>query len=292
VGVNAAVDAAVCLLLVGAAVYGVSSIPAPIDTGDPGRADAVAEALATSTATVNYTLRPGAGPVRGPAAAFPRERGPGFRRTTHGTFAGLLARASVATAGFEGVPLTGSQSGFGVAVGEAVVSRFGASRVRVDAAWRPYPGASVGGSVGAGPTPPATATVHAATLSVPSGVAPLGPAAATDFETLSVAVSERIVEAFVPAETARLALRGDYPVSSLMWHRYGRLGYELGVPVEADLRAGNTTALNRRLVAALAPAVESELRERFESPAAAASAVEVHRVRIVVRAWSSDGGRR
>lgn len=286
---NAAVDAAVCLLLVGAAVFGVTTVSDPVETGDSTRTDAAAETLSTSTATVEYALRPGTGPVRGTSAAFPRRNGSEFRRTTHGTLAGLLARAAVDTAGFGNGSLTGSRDDFRRAVRGAVAGAFGTSSLRVDAAWRPYPGSTVGGRVGVGAEPPAAATVHAATLSVPSGVEPVPPTATEDFETLSSVVAERTVEALVPPGTASLALRGDYPVSALTWHRYGRLGHELGVPVERDLRAENTTALNRRLADALAPAVESDLRDRFESPAAAAEAVEVHRVRVVVRTWESDG---
>lgn len=286
---NAAVDAAVCLLLVGAAVFGVTAVSDPVETGDSGRTDAVAESLATSTATVNYALRPGTGPVRGAPAAFPRRNGSDFRRTTHGTFAGLLARAAVDTAGFGGDSLTGSRDDFRRAVGGAVAGSFETANLRVDAAWRPYPGSPVGGRVGVGTEPPATATVHTATLSVPSGAERVPTAAAGDFETLSAAVAERVVETLVPRETAVLALRGDYPASALMWHRYGRLGDELGVPVERDRRAENATALNRRLADAFAPVVESDLRGRFDSPSEAASAVDVHRVRIVVRAWETEG---
>lgn len=286
---NAAVDAAVCLLLVGAAVFGVTAAPDPVETGDSGRTDAVAESLATSTASVNYTLRPGGGPVRGAPAAFPRRKGADFRRTAHGTLAGLLARATVATAGFGDDSLTGSRDGFRRAVRGAAAGSFETSNLRIDAVWRPYPGSTVGGRVGVGAEPPTTATVHTATLSVPSGAESIPTAATDDFESLSAAVSERVVETLVPRETAVLALRGDYPVSALTWHRYGRLGDELGVPVERDLRAENATALNHRLADALAPDVESELRARFDSPAEAASAVDVHRVRIVVRVWDSGG---
>lgn len=286
---NAALDAAVCLLLVGAAVFGVTAASDPVETGDSTRTDAVAETLATSTATVEYALRPGTGPVRGTSAPFPRANGSDFRRTTHGTLAGLLARAAVDTAGFDDSPLSGSRTDLRRAVKDAVAGAFETSSLRIDAVWRPYPGSTVGGRVGVGAEPPATATVHAATLSVPSGVEPIPPSAATDFQTLSAAVADRIVETLVPPETASVALRSEYPVSALTRHRYGRLGYELGVPVERDLGTENTTALNRRLADALAPAVESNLRERFDSPAAAAEAVEVHRVRIVVRAWESDG---
>ncbi|SFF92564.1 hypothetical protein SAMN04488063_0819 [Halopelagius inordinatus] len=285
---NAAVDAAVCLLLVGAAVFGVSTVSDPVETGDSARTDAVAESLATSTTTVTYALRPGTGPVRGTPAAFPRENGSDFRRTTHGTFAGLLARAAVDTAGFDDDSLTGSRDDFRRAVREATAGSFETSNLRIDAEWRPYPGSPVGGRVGVGTEPPETARVHAATLSVPSGADPV-PVAADDFETLGLAVSERVVETLVPRETAIIALRGDYPSSALMWHRYGRLGEELGVSVERDLRAENATASNRRLADALAPRVESDLRDRFDSPSEAASAVDVHRVRIVVRAWESEG---
>ena len=290
--VNAAVDAAVFLLLLGAAVVGLTAADAgpgagAADADADGGADAVANVLATSTATVNYTLSPGARRAAESGADFERTAGPEFERTTHGSLAGLLARAAVGTAGFGDDPVTHARDGFRSAVRDAVAARLEPVGLRVDAVWRPYPDSPVEGRVAVGEVPPATATTDTATLSVPAGTRPLAANETRDFSSLSSAVARRTVETLAPAGQMRLALRGDAPVSTLVGYRYDRLAAELNTSVDSRTADADTEAANRRLAAALAPRVESDLRARYDSPEDAAAAVGVAEVRIVVRTWEA-----
>ncbi|MFB6091713.1 MAG: hypothetical protein ABEK02_01740 [Haloquadratum sp.] len=264
---NAAVDAAVCLLLVSAAVAGLVSVDRapPVD---PGRADAVADALATTTAAAEYSV------ATTPAG----DDSSAADRTARGTLAGLLARAAVT-----GEPLARVDTPLRRAVRETVRARTGAT-VRVDARWRPYPGAPVGGSIGVGPTPP-SGGVHAATLVVPTGVRPIPTSATVDFDALSVAVAERTVSVLVPAGPARVALRSDGPTAGAVHRRYARLSAATNTSLSGSLATEDAAAANRRLAAALAPAMAVDLRAAYDTPAAAAEAVSVSTVRIVVRTW-------
>ncbi|MFB6108841.1 MAG: hypothetical protein ABEJ82_08390 [Haloplanus sp.] len=68
---SSVLDGMLCLLLISGAVVAVTT--ATPDSGvDGGRAPAVASTLATSTATVNYTLAPGARRAEGRTSPFPR----------------------------------------------------------------------------------------------------------------------------------------------------------------------------------------------------------------------------
>jgi hypothetical protein len=164
--------------------------------------------------------------------------------------------------------------------------------VRVVARWRPYPGSPIRGRVAVGGAPPRTADVHAATLTVPVRSEP----GATDADgperdpvrRTADEVARRTVGAVVPAERSRAGLRADYPASALVEHRYRRLADGFGVSVGPALNRDRPEVANRRLVGALRPRIERDLRERYRDrePRAAARATAADRVRIVVRTWS------
>ncbi|WP_245758295.1 DUF7284 family protein [Halogeometricum limi] len=288
---NATVDAAVFFLLLGAAVVGLTTADVGAQTGvvDDGRADAVATVLATSTATVNYSLAPGARAANQRGAAFERTDGPEFERTVHGSLAGHLSRVTLGTAAFDDRPVTHARDGLRNATRRALTAELSTVGLRIDAVWRPYPDASVESRVSVGERPPASAATDAATVSIPVGVEPLSPNETDDFETLSEAVAARTVEALAPAGRMRVALRDDAPVSTLAAYRYDRLGEELGVSVSESVEDADTTTANRRLAAALSPRVESDLRTQYDSSEDAAAAVSVAEVRIVVRTWATEG---
>jgi len=299
VAVNAAIDAVVALLLISAAVgvvvTGGASTPGP----EAGRADAVADALAATTAAVNYSLAPGVRRLdrsgRRPTPQF-RVGASQLRRTAHGSLAGLLARAATASSGVavdtaerpERDPLTQTRAGFRRAVRDAVRARTGAG-VRVDAVWRPYPDAPVGGHAGVGPKPPGD-DVHAATLTIPTGVEPIPAEATGSFGTLGRAVAARTVEILVPHDAARITLRGDDPEAALVAHRYARLAVATNTSVTGPLATEDTAAANARLADALATRMATDLRSEYDRPSRAAEAVSVSSVRIVVRTWGGPSG--
>lgn len=123
-------DAAVCLLLVGAAAAVVATAEDPEPT--PSDDEAV-----TMLSTVTHDAD-----------------------GRHGTLAELLAAAAVADAAGVNAPAANVRPAVRGAVGDGV---------RVVARWEPYPDAPVSGRVTVGPAPPDDATVHAARLIVPVG---------------------------------------------------------------------------------------------------------------------------
>ena len=292
---NAAIDAAVALLLISAAVGVVVTADRPPATpADSGRADAVADTLAATTAAVNYSLTPGIRELnRSEAGADLSTDTDELDRTTHGSLAGLLARAATATSGVaavdpEGKPLTRTRVGFRRAVRDAVRARTGAG-IRIDATWRPYPDAPVGGHVGVGVEPPADG-VHAATLVVPTGVEPIPATATVDFGWLGRAVAARTVEVLVPAGPARITLRGDDPEAALVAHRYARLESRTDTSLAEPLATEDTAVANARITDSLGERMAADLRRDYDHPSDAADAVSVSSVRIVVRTWSGPGG--
>ena len=290
---NAAIDAAVALLLISAAVgVIVTGGGAPASATDPGRADAVADALAATTATVNHSIAPGVAEPNRSTAGTGRGSGDGIpelHRTTHGSLAGLLARAATASSGVaRGTgppeePLTRTRVGFRRAVADAVRARTGAF-VRIDAVWQPYPDAPVVGRVGVGPDPPGDA-VHAATLTIPTGVEPIPAAATVTFEALGRAVAARTVEVLVPQGAAQVTLRGGGSEAALVAHRYARLAAATNASVAAPLATEDTAAANARVAEALGARMATDLRSRYDHPGQAVEAVSVSSVRIVVRTW-------
>ncbi|RLM59554.1 hypothetical protein DVK02_02095 [Halobellus sp. Atlit-31R] len=300
---NVAIDAVVCLLLVSAAVVGLVTVEQSPPAG-PDRADAVADALATTTAQVDYSLAPG---VRGLEDADHRDAdggsispdSPELDRITHGSLAGLLARAATSTSGVAAAgrdsdprasPLTQARTDFRRGVRDAVRARTGAT-VRVDAVWQPYPRAPVGGAVGVGPEPPAD-DIHAATLTIPTGVESVAASEASDFETLGTAVAERTVRVLVPPGRARVTLRSEDPAAALVRHRYARLDAKTNASLAEPLATEDTDAANARVADALAPRMTADLRRRYDTPEAAAKSVSVSSVRLVVRTWAAPGGDR
>ncbi|MFB6129710.1 MAG: hypothetical protein ABEJ28_02700 [Salinigranum sp.] len=286
---STALDAALCLLLVSA---GAVTVVTHAGSGGPDRAsvdhaDAVADTLATSTATVNYTLAPGLDGATSPE----------FERTAHGTLAELLSEAAVSRVAVDGRRVTHAGDDFDRAVRRRVRGATGTNRTgarvthaQVVVVWRPYSGAHVRSRTVVGESPAQTATVRAATLTAPSGV----PAARSDalaaasdgFGAVARVVATRLIEGLVPPDSARFALRGDYPVSALMRARYRRLGSIYDANVSAAVTGGDARAANRRLERAAAGRIEDDLRSEYDTPEAAARALRLDRVRIVVRTWS------
>jgi hypothetical protein len=305
---SAVLDAALALVLVSGAVVGVAATgtggpvagggpsPAALGDGHPDpdptdrRAARFAGSLSTATASVDYTLAPGAEHADGRGVEFPRTEGVGFRRSDHGTLAGLLARATVATVAVDGERLTRTRDDYARAVRGAVRAAADGSAVNVTAVWRPYPDSHVGSRLRVGPTPPGDRTVHAATVAVPSGV-PSARSAARNassggFDAVAAVVADRLVAGLFPPRRANVALGRDYPVPRLVRYRYRRAGEAYGVRAAAPLADERVDVANGRLQAVLARAVERDLERRYDDPRRAAASLHLDRVRIVVRTWS------
>lgn len=286
-GASTTLDAAVFLLLVTAAVGTLAASVAPEGRGS---ADASARVVATTTASVEYTLAPGARRADESLVAFPVESGPEFRRVAHGSLAELLAEAAVGNVTVRGEPVAHAGDGFERTVANATENAT-RRRVAARAVWEPYRGAPVRGQARAGPRPPPDADVSAVTLTVSSGMPEarkraLRAAREDGYAAVARVVARATVRGLFPPNATRLALRGDYPVDALVEYRYRRTARLLDADVAAPVGAARTERANRRLARALAAELERDLRATFESPEAAARAVRVGEVRVVVRRWS------
>ena len=280
--VSTVVDVTVFLLLVSAAVATVavsSDRPPAVPVAD------AAEVLGTSTAGVEYSL------AGSPELREPRESVEIVDRQTNGTVAGLLARAAVTNATLSGESLVVATEEYRAAVRNRTLAVTGwvSDPLRVDARWAPYPGAPLSGHVGVGPEPPDGVDVRAATFRVPASVervhADARKAASGGYEAVARVVARATVNALLPPRRARVALQGTTPARTFVRDRYETVSRRLETDVQSAVDRGDTAGANRALARALAHNLETDLRRRFDSPAAAAAELEVGTVRLTVRGW-------
>lgn len=287
-GVSTVLDVALCLVLVSAAVLTVAGVHAPRPDPAARAAGETAAALASTTATVNYSL---SGAAETADAEFPRTDGQGFERTAHGTLGSLLAEAALANLSLDAHRVTDTGGAFAAAVRDAIAPLLVGTgwRGQVVARWTPYEGSDLRGAVRAGAEPPPDADVHTATLSVPSGMAAtrsVDRLARLGYVGLARGMARGVVrERFPPAET-RQALAGAYPRPRLTVLRYEGFADAYGVDMGAQVAVDAAGAANDRLVAAMADALADDMRDRFESPHGAAETAAFGTVTVVVRTWS------
>jgi hypothetical protein len=286
VGVTSTVlDAVLCLLLISAAVVTVTTATPREPTGE-GRAADVASTLATTTASVNYTLTPRAGTT---AVDVP-DRSARFDRTSHGTLAELLARAAVARIEVDGERLWHARDDFCRAVVRAAQGVVRPNHTRITATWRPYPESSIEGRVVVGNRPPPGRPIHAATVEVSSAFPTTRGAsrrASRSRGTDGVAdvVADGVVRGLFPATRTRTAAGGASPSAALVRHRYRRAATRLGVSRPPRLADGGVADANARLESVISDRVARDLRSTNVSATTAAEGVRLGRVRIVVRTW-------
>jgi hypothetical protein len=267
-------DGVLCLLLISGAVVTVTTATPREATGE-GRAPEVSSTLATTTASVNYTLEPATDAS--------------FDRTAHGTLAELLARAAVSRITVGDHRVSHARDGLGRAVTSAVEGVIRENHTRVTAVWRPYPGASIEGRVAVGARPPPDVPVHAATMTVSSGLPTRRDEARDAARTRGVegvadVVAAGFVEGLFPPTRTRVAAGGGRPVSAVVRHRYRRVAERFGVDEPAN-PASSVDDANDRLAAAVADRVVRDLRATNASVRAASDRVGLGRVRITVRTW-------
>lgn len=285
--ISTVADVTLFLLLVGAAaaavVHGAGLTPP--STGSPAAGDA--ELLTTNTASVEYSLNVSGEPPLWITNATVRHR-----RTAHGTLAELLGEAAMSNVTVDGARLATSGTGFESAVTNTTRQRLRdpGRRHAVRVRWEPYRGAPVNGTVRVGSRPPPSADVHATTTAIPSPVASARVSATAGaiehgYEGVATAVAEAVVAGLFPPEQAQLALDGGYPSNRLMATRYQRMAALTGAD---ELAVDNTSAatMNGNLTTALAETFEADMRNRFDSPEAAADSVRTGRITITVRTWS------
>jgi len=293
--VSTTLDVALALVLLSAAMVVLAGIvPPTVGSPDGDAADDVAEVVATTTATVNYTLAPGAKRSDPQLVTFRDESGPQFRRTASGTLAELLAEAAVGDASLLGRSITHTPNDFerGVADATAPVLASAKTDVQIRALWRPYPDAPVRGSFVVGRSPPADADVYSATLRVPSGMRPardraIDAADERGYEGVAEVVAAATIDGLLPTGRLSLASRGTYPTPRLIRYRYARFGRLLNTEAAPEGGEAAFERANERLASSLATIIERDLRHSSSSPGAAARNVSVRSVRITVRTWSA-----
>jgi hypothetical protein len=275
-GVSTVVDVTLFVLLVSASVLSLSTAGTTVleDPTAVGREEAAVETLATTTATVRYDL------------GTETRTGETVHRVRHGTLAELLGEAALAAVTVDGTRLSPYGDGFVGTVGEAVRPVLD-GRMQVVATWTPYPGSSLRGRVTVGPSPPPDATVHAATLAVDSGVPaarePALAAADTGYRGVADVVARRTVHGLFPPRRTRVALDGGAVDANVTRAAFARTASAYGS--DTRLETGVTPA-TYDLTVAVSNRTRAELRDRFDTPQAAASAVRTDRVTVVVRTWS------
>jgi len=256
-GVSTVLDVSLCLLLVGVAVTTLV-VGVPADDEEPAvRADSTARTVATATATVPS----------------------GLGHATHDTLAGHLGTTAVLDSRIAGDRLTDSE--YPGSVREAVASSTG-RRVFVTARWEPYPGAPLSGGVSVGDRPPRDASVAVTRVTTDSGVRP--PGDATTFEDLSRELASAYISWLFPPERTR-ALHVDVRTAPVVSSRYRRAGDGLAVDVRPAVTDARVRRGNNVLTEALAARLRRDLRERYDSPAAARRNVTTGTVEIAVRRW-------
>lgn len=262
---SSVLDVTVCLLLVSASAVTLTQAPTTPDREDPDRADAVLELLTTSTARIDYSSSP-----PGPDGA--------TNLTVHGTLAGLLAAGTVANATVHGESIAASTTGYrrGVATAVRQATTRQDVRVQVLLRWRPYPGAHVRGRFAVGPSPPPSVDVDAASATVPWGP--------SSVRQRAVGVARQEGFAGVARAIANSLIGGPY--SSIRTDSTPTGARREAVASAYGIESAPDEVASERLHRAVERSVEADLRNRFDSPVAAARAVSLGRVRLTVRTWS------
>jgi hypothetical protein len=271
-GISSVVDVSVFLLLVSAAVATLTLVPSPAP--EPVTVDESANVLGAATAEVDYRLG-------------------GEDRRAHGTVASLLARGTVANTSVDGRPLSDGQEPFLERVRTATRRTLGpTNRTAAVARWAPYRGSPLRGTLRVGTTPPPGRGVTVATLTVPVPTeyveAPATARAKADgFRGVAAVAARETASVLLPRTSAALPSGRVSPASTVASSRFRVLAEATGVSVSGPLSNRNVSLAYRRVVDGLTGRFAADMRDRFESPAAATTALRVGTVRITLRRWEA-----
>lgn len=290
---STAFDTVVFVLLVGVAVTALAGVAPRGQVSGDRVAEETADVLATSTTDVTYT-RSVTVTTTGLLPGDTESHTVSVTRTGRGSYAQLLAAAALADPSLDGHRLfgTGGELRTEARTAGRRLLHTREANVQLVVAWRPYPDATFGSAFVVGDPPPGDADVSATTTTVPSGhpnasAAARSAAWAGGYGSVARVIARSAVTGLFPPSTMRAAMFSEGPDRALAAHRYDRAASVLNVEATGPLTRRNFEAANRRLISGLARRLESDLREQFDSPEAAARAASGHQVRIVVRTWSA-----
>ncbi|MFC4246745.1 hypothetical protein ACFOZ7_07000 [Natribaculum luteum] len=277
--ISTVVDVALFLLLVSAAV---TTLALFLEDGDRApthaEADRTAETLASTTTSVEYSLRPVARTDDTGTFDDTDFDDEAYARVAHGPTAALLADAAVTNVRFDDRRLTAAGEEFEDAVDRTAmgVLQGATDDVHVVAVWTPHDGSSIEGRATAGRKPPSDADVSTATMTVASGVPPVDDDRITaayergGFEAAARPIATAIVDGYLPPSESRLALERQSVDRALVVYRYQRLADILGVDLDPEDGVvsrpnANVTAANEKLTDELAVLIAADLEAELAS---------------------------
>jgi len=219
-------------------------------------------------------------------------------RVSHGPLAGHVTAIALTNVAFDGERLSEAADDYHRVVDETIQANLvnASFYTHVSARWEPFEDSSIRGRAEVGQTPPRSADVSAATITVPSGLSPVRADARDavddddDYDEVAEIVARAIIERYLPELESKRALESRGLERDLVVYRYLRMAevIEGATPeeIEANLdpHEANVTAANGYLTDALAAQIEDELDE-FETAEHAAAAVSVSEVTLTVRTW-------
>lgn len=275
--VSSVLDVSVFLLLVSVAIL---TLTVPAATPAVGTADETAEVLATTTANATYTLA--AGGTHADTA----------ERTVAGTHAALLGRAAVSNLTLDETRLAPTAEDFRETAANATtdVLAWSPRRTGVVANWEPYPDAPVRGRVAVGSQPPPGVDVSTATVRVPVPVADVRAEAkrASDegYRAIASLVASATLETSLP--DPQTSTPGGRTVAGAVYRkRLQAYGGALDVSDTRQMDYDDTEAVRAAIRRRLTDRLAADMRNRYDTPAAAAADLRTGWARIVVREWRS-----
>lgn len=268
------VDAAICLVFV---TLAVATLAGPTPTPSEPSGDDVAETLASTTTTVDYDYGAGDDTVR--------------QRAT-GTHAGLLGRAAFAELSIDGESLTPWSDDYRREIrnATATVLSWNDRQTRVEAYWRPYPGAPLEGTVAVGPASPPAADVAVTTLRVPVPVAAIDQEQIDSddggYQAVAEAVATEVVTVALPGGPVDIGSRTS-TTRRVATSRYRAVANATDRSVSRLRSAEDPQAPSDSAIDAIATRLARDLRQQFDSPHAALAALETNSARILVKEWDA-----
>ncbi|WP_336328174.1 DUF7284 family protein [Halovenus sp. HT40] len=299
--INTVVDVAVALLVVGIAVFILSTANFS-DTPEQDRfdTDRTAAVLGTATFDVTYSVEPTLAEAAETSDAIEYDESETQQqRVAHGPVATHLGDAAIGNLVIDSEQVTGTGRQYQSAIDRRFRTQLSGSQfeTRVTAHWEPYPDASISGKATIGVEPPPNRDIRTRELTVPSGFDRARGAAISAVEdgggygSVAEVVAGATIDGYLPVVESKQALERDGSVMILTRYRYERLATLLEEATVETIRDeirqtdSDPAEANEELIAALAARLEPELRQHFERPRAAARGVSTGTITVTVRTW-------
>lgn len=301
-GVNTVVDVAFALFFLGIAVLVLSTVNlSETPEEDQFDADRTATVLGTSTFDVSYSVEPVLEEAVEESDHIKRVRDDQRQehRVAHATMAAHVGNAALGNLAVDSERITETGQYYQAAIDDQLQNQLAGTQFEtsVTAHWEPYPDAVVSGEATVGSDPPPNRDIRTSELRVPSGYESVRADAVETVENgegytaVAKLVARATIEGYLPVVESKHALERSDSSTTLTRYRYERLAKllddsDVEVVREAiEQTDADPTRANEQLIAALTSEIEPELRERFDSPDAAAQSLSTGTITITVRTW-------